>query len=96
MPKNNNLATKTFVKEVVEKTEGKLRQEIESSKEELRNEIKKNHNEVMNKLDSIAGSVNKFDEEQTALSYRVSEHTDQLEDHEERIKKVEEALPPSV
>ena len=86
MSKTNEPATELFVKEIVERTEGKLRQEIENSKEELGNEIKKGHNEVMKK----------FDEEQITLSYRVSEHTDQLENHEKRIKKIEEtALPPS-
>ncbi len=53
------------------------------------------HNEVMDKFDSIASSIKKFDEEETALSYRVSKHTDQLENHEKRIKKIEKAtLPP--
>lgn len=100
MSKSNNLATKTFVKAVVERTEGKLRHEINDAKEGLRNEIKKNHNElsqkigslhneVMGKLDSIAGSFKKFDEEQTVLSYRVSKHTNQLENHEKRIRKIE-------
>ena len=102
MSKTNDLATKTFVKEVVEKTEEKLRQEIKGTEGKLRQElgalqttVKKNHEEVIERLDSIAGSIKKFDEEQTILSYRVSEHTDQLENHEKRIKKIEETTLPS-
>ena len=99
MSKTNEPASELFVKEIVEKTEGKLRQEISELRNEtgeLRTEINKNHNKVMKKLDSIAGSIKKFDEEQITLSYRVSEHTDQLENHEKRIKKIEETtLPPS-
>lgn len=82
MPKSNDLATKTFVKKTVEEATDNLRNE-------LTKKMGGYHNEVMKKLDSIAGSIKKFDEEQTALSYRVSEHTDQLENHEKRIKKVE-------
>ncbi len=47
------------------------------------------HNEIMASLDSISGSIQKFDQEQTATSYRVSQHTDQLDNHEERISHLE-------
>jgi len=50
-------ANETFVKKTVEDAVDSLHQEM-----------KENHNEVMEKLDSIAGSIEKFDEEQTALS----------------------------
>jgi len=91
MSKIDTPANETFVKKTVEDAVDNLHQE-------MKQEMKENHNEVMNKLDSIAGSIEKFDEEQTALSYRVSEHTDQLENHEKRIKKIEKKtlLPPSL
>ncbi len=108
MSKTNEPVTKTFVKKTVEEAKIKLTGKIEETRteltgkienlhESLQKEINVKHNEVMNKLDSIAGSINKFDEEQTALTYRVSEHTDQLESHKKRIKKIEKTiLPPPV
>jgi len=94
MAKMDKPANETFVKKTVEDARTELNGKIEN----LQKEIGIKHNEVMNKLDSIAGSIEKFDEEQTALSYRVSEHTDQLENHEKRIKKIEKKtlLPPSL
>jgi len=94
MAKMDKPANETFVKKTVEDARIELNGKIEN----LQKEIGIKHNEVMNKLDSIAGSIEKFDEEQTALSYRVSEHTDQLENHEKRIKKIEKKtlLPPSL
>jgi len=91
MVKTTDLATKKFVKKVVQKTEDGLRREIKG----LHDKMRKNHGEVMEKLDTIASSIQKFDQEQTALSYRVSEHTDQLENQEGRIKKIEAKVLPA-
>jgi len=104
MSKIDTPATKTFVKKTVEEAKIELTGKIEETRTELTGKIENlqkemgaKHNEVMDKLDSIAGSIKKFDEEQTALSYRVSEHTDQLENHEKKIKKIEKTIfPPSV
>lgn len=77
-----DIATKPFVKRVIDEA-------VEDAKLGLRQEIKKNHEETMEKLDSIMGEFKKFDEEHTLLSYRFSEHSDQLENHEGRLKKIE-------
>ena len=57
--------------------------------EKVEDDSAKRHNDVMDKLDSIAGDFRKFDEEHTTLSYRVSEHSDGLEDHDKRLRKLE-------
>ena len=77
-----DVATKSFVKEVVEEA-------VEDVKQGLRKEMKTYHEKTIEKLDSIMGEFKKFDEEHTLLSYRVSEHSDQLEEHEGRLKKLE-------
>lgn len=88
MSKIDRPATETFVKKTVEEAKIELNGKIEN----LQKEMGIKHNEVMNKLDSIAGSIKKFDEEETTLAYRVSEHTDQLENHKKRIKKIEKTI----
>lgn len=83
MSKANDLATKKFVKDTVD-----------GAVKDLRGEIKKNQEVVLERLDSIMDSIKKFDEEETGLAYRVSEHSDQLEDHEDRLKHIEKTITP--
>lgn len=99
----DNHATEQFVKAVLAKTEGALKRRIEDVRRsadsgisrldneinKLRQEIRKNHNVMMTKLDSIANIMKKTDEEQTLTSYQVSQHLDRLDNHEERIRKLE-------
>lgn len=84
MNKTNDLATKEFVKETVDE-----------AVKDLSGEMKKNQEVVLERLDSIMDSIKKFDEEETGLAYRVSEHSDQLEDHEDRLKRIEKTTIPS-
>ena len=77
------VATQSFVRKEAKKLE-------ENLKEDLKEEMRKNHDEVMEKLDWLVGSIKKFGEEHTVLSCRVAEYSDQLEDHEKRIAKMEQ------
>lgn len=47
--------------------------------------IDKKFDVVIEKLDGIAGEFKKFDEEQTLLSNKVSEHTDNLDSINEKL-----------
>lgn len=44
---------------------------------------------IMEVVDGIAGEIKNYRQEQDMMSFRISEHTDQLEDHEIRIKHIE-------
>lgn len=89
MAKINNPVTKKIVRDELRSTETRFEKKLEEKADVLREEMKKLHNQVMEKLDSIVGMFKKFDEEHTILTYRVSEHSDKLENHEERIGKLE-------
>ena len=47
--------------------------------------------EMLTKLDKLLGLFHKLNEEKTIGAYRQKEHTDQLENHENRIKSLETA-----
>jgi|GEM_PF-3420593 len=96
----NGLTTKSFVKKIennlvdlIVGTAGSLDAKIEKTKQQLEEKIKLNHDEIIEKLDSISGMIKKFDEEHTLASYRISEHSDELEDHELRVGKLEKIHP---
>jgi len=101
MPKTNDIATKKFVKGELEKNTREIKEWVGARFTENTEEIKewvdtvfaKYKDETMTKLDEIADMLQKDDQERTILSYQVSEHTDQLEDHGRRIKKLEKTPP---
>lgn len=47
---------------------------------------------VISRLDVVMGELQAIREEQAAMFYRQREHTDQLEDHDQRIVKLEVRL----
>ncbi len=49
--------------------------------------------EFFSKMDEVMGELKAIREEHTLTSGTISTHTDQLEEHEERLKKVEKRLP---
>lgn len=55
----------------------------------LKQHLKQELDKVMAKLDSIAKMLKDMYEEQTVASHQIAEHSDQLENHEGRIKKLE-------
>jgi len=59
----------------------------------IREEIKylPTKDEFYGKMDEVMVELKTIREEQTAISDKHSEHTDTLENHEERIVKLEEA-----
>ncbi len=77
-----------IIEELIErKLEEKLEQKLE---EKLEEKLRAFRNEIFEKIDAFFSLYRKVDEEQTLLSGRVSEHTDQLEDHEQRISILED------
>lgn len=72
---SNAPATKKDIIEVRVGLEGRM----ENLEERLEKKMKDYHNEVMTELDSIAGAIKKFDEEQTVLAYRQANHSDRME-----------------
>lgn len=82
----DDLVTKSFLK-------SELKSEINSLREELTEQIKQSEarikDEILTHLDKIMGLLRKLDEERTLGAYRQREHTDQLENHENRIKSLE-------
>lgn len=82
MKQNDNVITKSFVQSAIDSATEKLR-------DELVEQIKQSKDETLTRLDKILGLFQKFDEERTVMAYRQREHTDQLEDHEDRIKFIE-------
>lgn len=54
--------------------------------------LKTELNKVMDKLDAIANTLKSIYEEQTVASYQISNHSDKLDNHEERIKKLESPI----
>lgn len=97
MPKTNDIATKKFVKEELEEVKGwvgiRLEQNTEELKEWVDTVFAKYKDETMIKLDEIVAMLQKDDQERTILSYQVSEHTNQLENHKKRIEKLEKTSP---
>lgn len=52
--------------------------------------------EFFGKMDEVMGELKAIREEHALQGHTVSNHTDQLEDHEERLKKVEKRVPVTV
>lgn len=78
MKQNDGVATKLFVQSAIDRLRDELTEQIKQSKDE-----------TLTHLDKILGLFQKFDEERSMMAYRQREHTDQLEDHEDRIKSLE-------
>jgi len=74
MKQNDDIATKTYVKQVADN---------------LTEQIKQSKDETLTRLDKILGLFQKLDDEKTVMAYRQREHSDQLEVHENRIKSLE-------
>ena len=69
----------------------RLREEVRPILEEIVENTKPKWAEsVLSAADKAAGDYKKFEEEKTVLSGQVSEHTDQIEDIDERVKKIEQ------
>ena len=81
MIKNNDIATKTFVQITIDTAINRLR-------DELLERIKQSEDKTLTRLDKILGIVNKQDEDRVITAYRQTEHTDQLENHGNRIKSL--------
>ena len=79
--------------EIKEWVGARFTENTEEIKEWVDTVFAKYKDETMTKLDEIADMLQKDDQERTILSYQVSEHTDQLEDHGRRIKKLEKTPP---
>jgi hypothetical protein len=52
--------------------------------------------EFFNKMDEMMGEIKASREEQTLQVGSISDHSDQLEDHEERIYNLEKIVTPPV
>lgn len=48
--------------------------------------------EFYTKMDEVMGELKAIREEQILISGKVSDHTDELEDHDERIKRMEKRV----
>ncbi|MCX8009042.1 MAG: hypothetical protein N3A54_05080 [Patescibacteria group bacterium] len=81
-----------IIEELIErKLEEKLEEKLEQKLEEkLEEKLRALRNEIFERIDAFLGLYKRVDEEQTLLYGRVSEHSDQLEDHETRISALEE------
>ena len=97
MKKQNKPASEKFVKEELAKTKneimGKVDTIVTKTREDIMDIIVKKHNEVMNKFDKFISMYKKVDEDQTVSTYQIATHTDKLEEHEGRIRKLETAVP---
>lgn len=78
MKQKDDVATKLFVQSAIDRLRDELIEQIKQSKDE-----------TLTHLDKILGLFQKSDDERTVMAYRQREHTDQLEDHDDRIKSLE-------
>lgn len=75
MPRKiDSVVTKNFLQQEFDKFEAKMG---------------KKFNKVMESLDKLTNIFKKVDEDQTVSTYQIATHTDQLEEHGGRIKKLE-------
>lgn len=88
MKQKEDLVTKSFLKSELKSA---LKSEIDSLRDELTEKIKQSEDRILTRLDGLLGLFHKLDEERTLGAYRQKEHTDQLENHENRITTLEAA-----
>lgn len=65
--------------------------ELKKNYDQLNNKSDKHFDDIMSKLDFIYGKIKKMDDSQEMMSYRVTEHTNELGNHEKRILKIEKS-----
>lgn len=59
------------------------------TKDDLKDQLSQLKSDIFEKIDKILVMFTKADQEQTILSSKVTEYTDTLEAHEERINRLE-------
>lgn len=82
-PKKDKVATEAYVWRVFNSLENK----IDKKFEETEKKDERRFNKLMEHLVDLAGKFKKFDEEQTVLSKRSSDHEDRIEDLERVVYK---------
>lgn len=60
--------------------------------QDLEDKFDNKFNQMMNMLDSVMGEIKAMREEQTVMFYQIRNNTEQLGDHEGRIKIIETGL----
>lgn len=81
----NDLVTKDYLDE-------KLDEFV--TKDYLDEKVTDFKSEILNAVDEVMGELKDFREEQTLIGNRLSEHSDTLEIHEDRIAKLEKTSSP--
>lgn len=74
------VATEDFVYKTVYRVVGDSEKRIDNRFDEAEELAEKRFNKIITQLDSIAGLVKKFDEEETMQSGRIATHSDQIEE----------------
>lgn len=102
--KNNELVTKSYLKERMDLIEKRLNERMDKRIdtlmkyidfklepiEEFRKEFTDFKERVLKTLDWLVGTYQKFDEEHTVSSEQYSRMTDKVENHEKRIATLEQ------
>lgn len=68
--------------------------EIDDLRISFNDNLAKWKDDLFSKIDDLINSLKPTKEEQMAISGKISEHSDTLEDHETRIGKLEQVLEP--
>jgi predicted nuclease with TOPRIM domain len=79
---------KKYIEDILER---KLDEKLEKKLEE-KLKFLPTKEDFYTKMDEIMGELKAIREEQTLISGKVSEHTDQLEEHDQRLGKIEKHL----
>lgn len=79
-PSKTKVATEDFVYKTVYRVMGDSESRINKRFDKVEELAEKRFNKMMDQLDSIAGLVKKFDEEQTMQSGRIAIHSDEIKE----------------
>lgn len=82
----DNVDVRKIVREELNTFKGEMRDEIVGDVEGKLTELK---SEIMNGIDEVMGEIKAGREERILTGNKLSEHSDQLEDHEQRISRFE-------
>lgn len=78
IPSKTKVATEDFVYKTVYRVVGDSESRINKKFDKVEELAEKRFDKMMNQLDSIAGLVKKFNEEETMQSGRIAIHSDQI------------------
>lgn len=82
----DNVNVRKIVREELNIFKGEMKDEIVGDVEGKLTELT---SEIMNGIDEVMGEIKAGREEQVLIGNKLSEHSDQLEDHEQRISRFE-------